>query len=107
MKRTKKNVCLILIEKTNCFQQDELSWNYISDDDDISPDIDENGNLKSHGTRCAGEIIMQPNNRFCGVGVAYGANIGGKQNMLTSLKPVARREMPGRQTVQCFLVLVG
>lgn len=31
---------------------------------------------------------MQPNNKLCGVGVAYGANIGGKQITLTSLKQI-------------------
>lgn len=40
------------------------------------PDRDGNS-YKSHGTRCAGEIIMQPNNGICGVGTAYGASIGG------------------------------
>lgn len=48
------------------------------------PDKDGQGSFKSHGTRCAGEIIMQPNNGICGVGTAYGASIGGKLYMLTS-----------------------
>ncbi|KAJ7405328.1 Neuroendocrine convertase 1 [Pitangus sulphuratus] len=30
-----------------------------------------------HGTRCAGEIAMQANNRKCGVGVAYNSRVGG------------------------------
>ncbi|XP_069747211.1 PC3-like endoprotease variant B isoform X3 [Narcine bancroftii] len=30
-----------------------------------------------HGTKCAGEIAMEANNSFCGVGVAYNAKIGG------------------------------
>ncbi|KFW91561.1 Neuroendocrine convertase 1, partial [Phalacrocorax carbo] len=30
-----------------------------------------------HGTRCAGEIAMQANNRKCGVGVAYNSKVGG------------------------------
>ncbi|XP_076977422.1 proprotein convertase subtilisin/kexin type 4 isoform X3 [Tamandua tetradactyla] len=30
-----------------------------------------------HGTRCAGEVAAIANNRFCGVGVAYNARIGG------------------------------
>jgi hypothetical protein len=30
-----------------------------------------------HGTRCAGEIAMLPNNSVCGVGVAFDAKIGG------------------------------
>ncbi|KAL5239580.1 hypothetical protein ACI65C_006990 [Semiaphis heraclei] len=55
----------------------DLSWNFIADDNNIMPSRDENGNFRSHGTRCAGEIIMQPNNGMCGVGTAYGANLGG------------------------------
>ena len=35
-----------------------------------------------HGTRCAGEVAAQANNKICGVGVAHEAGIGGK---LTSL----------------------
>jgi len=42
------------------------------------PDKDKDGIFRSHGTRCAGEIIMQPDNEICGVGTAYGANIGGR-----------------------------
>ena len=34
-------------------------------------------NENKHGTRCAGEIAMAPNNGVCGVGVAYDAKIGG------------------------------
>jgi len=45
------------------------------------PDKDGNGGYRSHGTRCAGEIIMQPNNDVCGVGTAYGATLGGKLNV--------------------------
>ncbi|XP_072899632.1 PC3-like endoprotease variant B isoform X1 [Hemitrygon akajei] len=30
-----------------------------------------------HGTKCAGEVAMEANNSFCGVGIAYNANIGG------------------------------
>lgn len=38
--------------------------------------------LSSHGTRCAGEVAAVANNSVCGVGVAYDANIGGKQQHL-------------------------
>ncbi|MBN3308511.1 FUR11 protease, partial [Amia calva] len=31
----------------------------------------------SHGTKCAGEVAMEANNSFCGVGIAYNAQIGG------------------------------
>ncbi|XP_051880853.1 PC3-like endoprotease variant B [Pristis pectinata] len=30
-----------------------------------------------HGTQCAGEVAMEANNSFCGVGIAYNARIGG------------------------------
>ncbi|KAI8616263.1 peptidase S8/S53 domain-containing protein [Chytriomyces sp. MP71] len=32
-----------------------------------------------HGTRCAGQIVAQPNNNVCGVGVAFGARIAGER----------------------------
>lgn len=34
-------------------------------------------NENKHGTRCAGEIAMRPNNGYCGVGVAFNTKIGG------------------------------
>ncbi|XP_017538629.1 PC3-like endoprotease variant B [Pygocentrus nattereri] len=34
---------------------------------------EENG----HGTKCAGEVAMEANNSFCGVGIAFNARIGG------------------------------
>jgi len=30
-----------------------------------------------HGTRCAGEIAMQADNKKCGVGVAFNSKVGG------------------------------
>ncbi|XP_047502415.1 LOW QUALITY PROTEIN: neuroendocrine convertase 1-like [Penaeus chinensis] len=54
----------------------ETSYDLNDNDDDPSPRYD--GRLtNSHGTRCAGEIAMAPNNKLCGVGVAYGAKVGG------------------------------
>lgn len=41
------------------------------------PSPDGFGGYGSHGTRCAGEIAMRPNNGLCGVGIAYGASVGG------------------------------
>ena len=32
----------------------------------------------SHGNKCAGIIAGEANNAFCGVGIAYNANIGGE-----------------------------
>ncbi|XP_069974950.1 neuroendocrine convertase 1 [Penaeus vannamei] len=55
---------------------EETSYDLNDNDDDPSPRYD--GHLtNSHGTRCAGEIAMAPNNKLCGVGVAYGARVGG------------------------------
>ncbi|XP_059195886.1 neuroendocrine convertase 2-like [Centropristis striata] len=31
----------------------------------------------SHGTRCAGEVAMEANNSYCGVGIAFNSRIGG------------------------------
>ncbi|VDK49650.1 unnamed protein product [Anisakis simplex] len=52
----------------------KASYDLNDDDPDPMPTFDD---LNKHGTRCAGEIVMAPNNSFCGVGVAYGASIGG------------------------------
>lgn len=60
------------------FQNPDLSWNYINNDANIIPSRDGSGGYRSHGTRCAGEIVMRPNNKLCGVGIAYGVSIGGK-----------------------------
>ncbi|XP_022824749.1 neuroendocrine convertase 1-like isoform X2 [Spodoptera litura] len=54
----------------------EISWDSNDDDPDPSPRY-EDIKLNSHGTRCAGEIAMTANNLKCGVGVAWGAKVGG------------------------------
>ncbi|XP_050520108.1 neuroendocrine convertase 1-like [Daktulosphaira vitifoliae] len=67
----------------------DLSWNYITDSSDILPRVDKDGIIRAHGTKCAGEIIMQPNNNICGVGIAYGASLGGVKfldNTLTDIR---------------------
>ena len=59
-------------------QDPEISWDYNSGfegDGDPTPAV-RKGYPNSHGTRCAGEIAMKPNNNICGVGVAYGSKIG-------------------------------
>lgn len=33
--------------------------------------------MNRHGTRCAGEVAGIRDNQVCGVGIAYGASIGG------------------------------
>eukprot|EP00123_Amoebidium_parasiticum_P007437 comp18124_c1_seq1/m.18813 comp18124_c1_seq1/g.18813 ORF comp18124_c1_seq1/g.18813 comp18124_c1_seq1/m.18813 type:complete len:698 (-) comp18124_c1_seq1:43-2136(-) len=45
------------------------------DDDPTPRKTDEN--MNKHGTRCAGSIAGGANNGICGVGVAYGAKVGG------------------------------
>ncbi|XP_046966738.1 neuroendocrine convertase 1-like [Vanessa cardui] len=54
----------------------EISWDSNDGDSDPFPRYDEK-NSNSHGTRCAGEIVMTANNKKCGVGVAWGAKVGG------------------------------
>lgn len=66
------------------YTHDDLRNNY---DPDISYDVNENDDdplpryelsgANGHGTRCAGEIAMEANNRKCGVGVAFEASVGG------------------------------
>lgn len=70
---------------------DGLEWNhtdiYANYDPDSSYDFNDNDqdpfprydatNENKHGTRCAGEIAMQADNKKCGVGVAYNAKVGG------------------------------
>eukprot|EP00041_Stephanoeca_diplocostata_P019458 m.419899 g.419899 ORF g.419899 m.419899 type:complete len:812 (-) comp21311_c0_seq1:210-2645(-) len=45
--------------------------------DDSSPYPDRSNVINKHGTRCAGAAGASANNDVCGVGVAYGAKIGG------------------------------
>jgi proprotein convertase subtilisin/kexin type 1 len=52
------------------------SYDFNDKDADPFPRYDPTEENK-HGTRCAGEIAMMANNHKCGVGVAYGASIGG------------------------------
>ncbi|XP_045538981.1 neuroendocrine convertase 1, partial [Papilio machaon] len=54
----------------------EISWDCNDHDPDPYPKQDEQ-NRNSHGTRCAGEIVMTANNGKCGVGVSFGAKVGG------------------------------
>ncbi|XP_043523370.1 neuroendocrine convertase 1-like isoform X1 [Frieseomelitta varia] len=66
------------------YTHDDLRNNY---DPDISYDVNENDDdplpryelsgANGHGTRCAGEIAMEANNRKCGVGIAFEASVGG------------------------------
>ncbi|CAK9819682.1 Neuroendocrine convertase 1 [Anthophora quadrimaculata] len=53
-----------------------ISYDVNENDDDPLPRYDITGK-NGHGTRCAGEIAMEANNRKCGVGVAFEASIGG------------------------------
>ncbi|XP_045450459.1 neuroendocrine convertase 1-like [Melitaea cinxia] len=54
----------------------DISWDTNDGDPDPFPRYDAK-NSNSHGTRCAGEIVMTANNKKCGVGVAWGAKVGG------------------------------
>ncbi|NXP09604.1 NEC1 convertase, partial [Thinocorus orbignyianus] len=54
----------------------QASYDFNDNDHDPFPRYDLT-NENKHGTRCAGEIAMQANNRKCGVGVAYNSKVGG------------------------------
>lgn len=54
----------------------EISWDCNDRDSDPFPRY-QKVMKNSHGTRCAGEIAMTANNVKCGVGVAWGAKVGG------------------------------
>ncbi|XP_045115111.1 neuroendocrine convertase 1-like isoform X2 [Portunus trituberculatus] len=81
---TGKGVRVQVLDDGLEWTHEDLRGNY---DPEISTDLNGNSSTpqprydtmlsNSHGTRCAGEIAMIPNNRKCGVGVAYGAKIGG------------------------------
>ncbi|KOB73181.1 Neuroendocrine convertase 1 [Operophtera brumata] len=58
------------------FQDAEISWDSNDGDPDPTPRYAKIM-TNSHGTRCAGEIAMSANNEKCGVGVAWGAKVGG------------------------------
>ena len=47
--------------------------------------------LNRHGTRCAGEIAMSANNKYCGVGVAYNSKIGGRNDSVLQSKTVKQQ----------------
>uniref|UniRef100_A0A672M5W2 Neuroendocrine convertase 1 n=1 Tax=Sinocyclocheilus grahami TaxID=75366 RepID=A0A672M5W2_SINGR len=52
------------------------SYDFNDNDPDPFPRYDST-NENKHGTRCAGEISMQADNKKCGVGVAYNSKVGG------------------------------
>ncbi|XP_015598957.1 neuroendocrine convertase 1 [Cephus cinctus] len=54
----------------------EISYDVNEADSDPIPRYESTG-MNGHGTRCAGEIAMEANNHKCGVGVAFGASVGG------------------------------
>ncbi|XP_058679889.1 neuroendocrine convertase 1-like [Ammospiza caudacuta] len=54
----------------------KASYDFNDNDHDPFPRYDPT-NENKHGTRCAGEIAMQANNRKCRVGVAYNSRAGG------------------------------
>ncbi|XP_039544170.1 neuroendocrine convertase 1 isoform X1 [Pimephales promelas] len=52
------------------------SYDFNDNDPDPFPRYDST-NENKHGTRCAGEIAMQADNKKCGVGVAFNSKVGG------------------------------
>lgn len=58
------------------FKDPLASYDANDNDNDPMPRYDELDSNR-HGTRCAGEIAAIGNNSLCGIGVAFGARIGG------------------------------
>ncbi|VDO14308.1 unnamed protein product [Brugia timori] len=65
---------IIIFYFISFFQDPHASYDLNDNDPDPMPKFNK---MNRHGTRCAGEIVMTPNNSFCGVGIAYDAKIGG------------------------------
>lgn len=64
-------------------QDPVISYDYNDDDSDPAPNYS-NQYVNSHGTKCAGEVAMAADNNKCGVGVAFGARVGGEFTMETN-----------------------
>lgn len=47
----------------------------------------------SHGTRCAGEVAMEANNSYCGVGIAFNAKIGGEERIFGRTETAGSRAL--------------
>ncbi|XP_076479067.1 neuroendocrine convertase 1 isoform X3 [Bombus vancouverensis nearcticus] len=81
---TGRGVRIAVLDDGLEYTHDDLRNNYDPDisydvneaDDDPLPRYELSG-VNGHGTRCAGEIAMEANNRKCGVGIAFEASIGG------------------------------
>nr|XP_049702318.1 furin-like protease 2 [Helicoverpa armigera] len=79
---TGKGVVITILDDGIQPNHPDLSQNYdpaASTDingNDTDPTPQDNGDNK-HGTRCAGEVAAVAYNRYCGVGIAYNASIGG------------------------------
>jgi hypothetical protein len=54
--------------------------------------------VRSHGTRCAGEVAAARDNGVCGVGVAYDSKIAGNVAIVTpSLYPFTVDDLPEKK----------
>ncbi|XP_034935212.1 furin-like protease 2 [Chelonus insularis] len=79
---TGKGVVVSILDDGIQTNHPDLALNYDHDastdinDNDDDPMPRDNGDNK-HGTRCAGEVAAVAFNQYCGVGIAYNANIGG------------------------------
>ncbi|KAM0736557.1 Neuroendocrine convertase 1 [Formica fusca] len=79
---TGRGVRIAILDDGLEYNHDDLRSNY---DAEISYNVNENdidplpryNGKNAHGTKCAGEIAMEANNRKCGVGIAFEASIGG------------------------------
>lgn len=60
-----------------CSSLDTTGYSYVKSDKSVSSSLG-----TRHGTRCAGEIAMQADNKKCGVGVAYNSKVGGRRSTM-------------------------
>lgn len=75
------------------FQDPSISFNLNFNISDVTPRYEDPRN--KHGTRCAGVVAMQANNKKCGVGIAYNAKVGGKRiwSKICQLVSIKRRRV--------------
>ncbi|PKU30536.1 hypothetical protein llap_19160 [Limosa lapponica baueri] len=80
----------------------QASYDFNDNDHDPFPRYDPT-NENKHGTRCAGEIAMQANNRKCGVGVAYNSKVGESTNPAVLL---GYKILPGHSG-ECYVCMTA
>ncbi|XP_039268693.2 furin-1-like isoform X2 [Styela clava] len=81
---TGKGVVVTILDDGIEYKHPDLAANFdlqaskdVNDHDDDPAPRDTYSNENRHGTRCAGEVAAVADNKYCSVGIAYKASIGG------------------------------